>query len=226
VSFPIELTNRYARTFLDFWRLRPRKFLVLKADKPELYLSPYEFLVISLGLAFSMLIVAASLTVSAFQTGSGSIASDPKALAGRLVVFSTVMIGLNTVCSTFCSRPWPIRKRPTIVQFFEFNCYMCAVIMPMAAFDVLFDPVVADLVARHVIPLWGGLLLLYGAGAAIGIIYLFTYSIPGLAFIAGVSSSRMAAGLFLWPTVVAVTFFVLLFLVEFFVGYVRALLGP
>jgi hypothetical protein len=215
MAFPIQLADRFGQTFLDFWRLRPRQFFEQKQRTPDAYLSPYEFLVVAQGLVFSMLLVSITLSATAVQAISGASPGDPKSLAGRFVVGFIVLVVGSSVLETLISRVWPIRKKTAFVEIFEFNCYLQAVLLPAAAIDVLVDPTLTQLIAGNVLPNWTLIIPLL-LGSVIGFVFYFAYTVPGLAYINGVSYWRMLAGTIFWPAIVS---FSISFVGGFWYGY-------
>lgn len=194
----LELVERYGTTFIDFWRLRPRKFLPALERDPNRYLSPMQFLAISLGIAFSLGVVAITLSLTVLESASGQEQiGDPKALSARLVVFTFAMLVVGALSYRVISFLWPVRGRALFRQIFEFQCYYMAVILPMSAIDVLVGPAVVELVAREIVPVWvGGLPFLFGYG--FGTVAAIFYSVPGIAYLNGVSSVRLLMGTLLW----------------------------
>ena len=49
MSLSVETVGRYVKTWLDFWRLRPARFAVVRHAHPSHYLSPYHVADLRLG---------------------------------------------------------------------------------------------------------------------------------------------------------------------------------
>jgi len=195
---PLELIDRYGRTFVDFWRLRPRKFYPSIEENPSAYVSPMQFLAISLGIAFVMGVVAITLSFSELESASGSKPiGDPRALAGRLIVFIFFMLIVATLLYRILCALWPIRGRASFLQIFEHQCFMMAVILPSSALDVLINPLVTGLVAKDLVPPWAAFVP-FLLGFLIGQITVFLYQVPGAAYVCGVTTLRFWMGLLFW----------------------------
>ena len=203
MSIPLNVFDRYMTTFLDFWRLRPRRFLEVISEERSRYISPAQFLIVSLSLMLLLLVIMNLLIRRDLQAILGYEPPDPKALAGRAMVFMLSMAVLNALFYRFISPWWPIRCRRVLTEYFWFYCYMMAVYVPIAAVDVLVNPIVFSLVGSHGAPTW--LLLLPGfLGAVFGILCFFLYLNPGIAYINRVSSIRMFLATLFWVVVISV----------------------
>jgi hypothetical protein len=201
MAIPLELVDRYATTFLDFWRLRPRKFLPAAQREPAKYITPLQFLTLSLGLVFTLLGVGITLSLTALQSVSGSNqVGDPKALAARQVVLIFFMLVVGALAWRITSVLWPVRGRAPFRQILELSCYWMAVVLPLSMVDVLVVPILTELVARQVVPAWISTIP-FLFGLVFGTFAAFFYVLPGVAYLNGVSSLRQMMGTLLWSTV-------------------------
>jgi hypothetical protein len=222
MDIPLDLVDRYARTFFDFWRLRPRQFLSARGSVPDAYLSAYQFLVISLGLTFGMMVIALTLSFAAVQGADPtSASSDPKAIAGQTIVLLIMLLGVNSLILCLAARLPPVRRRPSLPAVFEFNCYTLSIALPMYAITFLVLPMLAGLVAQGLVPSWS-VFILMGFSYLVGMISFFVYTLPGIACISGVSTGRMVAGFAVLSLLFFVTCALLGFTGGFMWGYLHA----
>lgn len=198
MPIPLELVDKYGSTFLDFWRLRPRRFLAAIKKEPKKYLSPMQFLAISLAITFSLGVTAIALSLTAVQSVSGNEQiGDPKALSARLIVFIFTMLVVGSLMYRATSFFWPIRGHASFHQIFEFQCYWMAIVLPFGAIDVLILPLVTELIARELVPPWVGALP-FLLGSAFGMVGWFLYGMPGIAYLNRVSTVRQFMGTLFW----------------------------
>ena len=201
----IEYVDRFARTSVDFWRLRPRDFVAATARGDSGYLSPYEFLVVFLFIGATIYSSAAALALAAVQDATGASVTAPvNALAVRLLTMVVAKVVVNALYVRAISRIWPVRGRATFPDILQFRLYALAALLPVMVLDLLAGPLLAGLVAQETVPIWS--IWLPGiAGFAIGLVTDVIKWVPGVAAINGVSTSRMWAGLLLWPIIVSVS---------------------
>lgn len=192
MSIPLDIVDKSGRTFLDFWRLRPRRFLTALAAEPNQYLSPLGFLSVSLGVVFSLLLVASGLSAAGKSLPSGRL--DPKLLVTRVLVFLIVWLLIGTMLNRVLLTVWPIRGKTTFRPLFDFQSYViAAVVLPGAAVDVL----IAELpVVRTVL------------GSILGLLVTVFYVMPGFAHLAGVPTRRVWLGTVFWSAVLGLLMFI------------------
>lgn len=191
MAITVELVDKYAKTFIDFWRLRPRRFFPAVDRSAEKYLTAPQFLVVSLGLVFAMLVASFALVQAGIDRAGVEMATaTPEALAGRMVVFFVANLVVASLVFRAMSRVWPIKGSATFYSIFRLQCYMLSIIVPMAALDLLIGPIVAELIINDVLPVWS-IFVQAGTGAIVGLVALFVYQIPGLAFLNDVSTGRV-----------------------------------
>jgi len=201
VAIPLEVLDKYLTTFLDFWRLRPRKFLSLTREQPTRYLSPGQFVGVSSTIIVALIVVSLSVARLDIEKIAGFQMPSSEAVAGRQLVFILALLFANTLFYRIVSRIWPIKGKGTLVSIFEFQCYLTALLVPMAAVDVLIDPITIAMVA-HGTPSW--VLFIPGTiGFTAGSALFFLYQNPGLAELNGVSSLRMLFGSLFWMVVLS-----------------------
>lgn len=204
MALSLEVTDRFARTFIDFWRLRPKRFLSAVARSPMDYLTPYQFLVASLGIVFAMLVATIALVQGTMQGVTGQAPVTPaQALAVRTTVFVVANLVVGSLIFRSISRVWPVKGIASFRTIFELQCYMMAIITPLAAIDVLVAPIIAELVGRNITPGWTALLP-SGLGLIVGFAGFLFWNMPGVAHLNGVSTARLWLGLLFWSLVLGV----------------------
>ena len=218
----IDVVDRYAKTFFDFWLLRPRGFIAAKNRSPSNYLSPYQFLYACLSIVFVVYVVAVSLvaTVSLVGTVSleptaASIASTTLAGAISGLLLLVLITGLLWGALVFrtLTRVWPIRGSATFVSIFKFRCYMMAIWLPQIVLILFLSllPVVLVMLKQlseqgpiwnsisvEEISIWTSIAVLV-IGVISSVLTLFFWELPGIAAVNGVSTLRVWAGLLFWP---------------------------
>ena len=210
MKLSIELADRYAKTFLDFWLLRPRSFIAAKNRDPSRYLSPYQFLVACLGIALVIYIAAFSLSQSEIHTATGQPpVTSAEALAVRMLTFLVAVLLVDSLVIRAVSRIWPIRGGATFSSIFEFRCYMLAIWLPGMALDLLLGPWLLALVLQKILPAGSNILILATVGSVIGVFAVLFWWFPGVAVINGVSTRRVCAGVLFWPATLGAVFGIL-----------------
>lgn len=194
-----QVAHRFVTTVVDFWRLRPKRFLLKRDQDPSRYLTPYEFLATSLGLGFTMYVATISLIQSEVYKATGDQdGTSVEALATRLLAYLVAVLVLNSILFRAISRVWPVRGRATFLSIFQFQCYTLAIFLPGMALDLLFTPLVVAGILRKIIPDWS-ILVLIAPIAGIGLVGTLFWEFPGVAFLNGVSTRRLWAGYLFWP---------------------------
>ena len=79
--FSGDQTERYIRTFLEFWSLRPRRFMEALDRNPSRYLTPYQFFSHSLVIVF-LLFVAQTALIQVLPTPTEALESQGEILFG------------------------------------------------------------------------------------------------------------------------------------------------
>ena len=199
VAIPLEVLDKYVTTSLDFWRLRPRKFLSQAKEEPSRYLSPAQFAGVSSGIIIALAAVTLSVAHLDIEKINGSSMPSPEAFAVRTLVFLLSVLFANSLFYRVVSRFWPIRGKVTLVSVFEFQCYLSTVLVLASAVDVLIDPITISLVA-HGAPSWV-LFIPAAIGGVAGFVFFFLYQNPGVAQLNDVSSLRMFLGTLFWVVV-------------------------
>lgn len=208
MSIPIEIADKYMTTFIDFWRLRPRRFFPIAENSGQKYLTAAQFLVVSLGLAFIMLALAFTLTKTALdRAGIEEVVATPEALAGRMVVFFIANLLIGSLFYRAISRARPIGGGATFHDIFELQCYITSLVVPMAALDLLVGPFVVELVGNQSLPAWS-VFIQFGFGALVGLIVFIAYQVPGMAYVNGVSTGRFWCGLLFWSFAFGLLFWI------------------
>ena len=204
MAVPFELLDKYQITFIDFWRLRPRGFLIRVRAEPTKYLSAAQFMGVSSTLMLALIVIAMSVNQQNIEKITGSKMASPEALAGRYLVMILVVLLGNTLLYRIISPRWPVRGKVNFVSLFEFQCYMVAILIPFLVIDVVLDPIGISLVASKVAPSWV-LFIPAVIGGVAGFVCYFLYQNPGIAALNGVSSLRMFLGTAFWVMVFQIT---------------------
>lgn len=200
----IELVDKYARTLIDFWRLRPRRFFLSVTKTPKKYLTAPQFLASSSALAFALLVASIGLVSAVLkQSDAQGTTAEPKALAVQVVVFVIANLLLGSLYFRAISRVWPVKGKAAFSSIFELQCYMMAIIVPLSAFDLLVGPTIANLVSMYILPAWCQFVQPV-IGLMIGLAGLFFWQFPGVAFLNGVSTGRIWLGFFFWNFILGV----------------------
>lgn len=216
---PLELVERYGHTFIDFWLLRPRRFLVAVKKNKDKYISPMQFLVLTLGIGFAMTVAMISLSYSALESVTGEKPhGDPTALATLVIVASLVTMVFGTLATRFVCGVWPVRGGATFVPLFEFQCYLSALLLPVMAIYVILVPILRQLVASEIVPVWVGFIPAV-LGLLASLIVGVVYQLPGTAYIAGVSTARLWLGVIFWTCMSGVIGGVIGFVIGFVSAY-------
>ena len=202
MSLPLEFADRFGSTFIDFWRLRPRRFLPAVKENPNKYLTPMLFLVISLGIAFILLAASIGLTQTALQKVGEKNLGDPEELTIRVLGFAFVVLVVGSLFYRAIVSLWPIRGNASFRQIFDFQCYSTMIILiPLSVIGLLIEPIIMELVLGQVIPGWM-IWIPHILGFVLGNLGWFFYVIPGIAVLNGVSTVRQVMGTFFWSSIV------------------------
>ena len=198
MAFSIDLADRYVKTVIDFWRLRPRRFFPALDTSSTRYLTAPQFLAVSIGLMFAVYAASYALTSTALErAGAGELIESPDAEALRIVVFFLANLVAATLFLRGISRVWPIKGSATFESIFKLQCYMMAIFVPVAAVDLLVGPIMAEMIVRGFIS-ETSILINISAGMAIGLLAFILYQVPGVAFLNDTSIGRIYAGLVFW----------------------------
>lgn len=195
----IEIVDKYARTFFDFWRLRPRRFFLFVTKTPEKYLTAPQFLASSLALLFALHVASISLSRAVLkQSGvQEGMTAEPKALAVQAVVFVILNLFLGSLQFWAISRAWPVKGKAAFSSIFELHCYTVAIFVPFVAFALLVSPFIAHLVSMDILPAW-----CYFVQPVISLMIslagLAFWQFPGVAFLNAVSTGRLWFGFCFW----------------------------
>lgn len=187
----INLVDRYARTFIDFWTLRPRKFMSKFDQDSSKYLSPYQFLYVSLCFTFFVFISEIGLTATALRPGY----HPASASAGWSLSVFGLMFALNSLAFRTVSRVWPIRGSATFSSIFEIQCYTMAIYVPLMLLGLVLSPLSSVPLSFNI--QW----IVFAIGFVYGIPVFFLWQIPAVAIANRVSSARVIAGFLFWSAV-------------------------
>ena len=199
MAISLHLAENYLVTTLDFWRLRPKRFMAAKRQNPTRYMPPYQFLVLSLGIAFLCYVAAYFLSLSLNLSEPNA---NPEALARvlalRLVTYLCFVLLLSSLFYRAISRIWPISGRASFLSILEMQCYMQAIWLPIYALDLFLIPLFTDLEATEVLSRRGADITFLVLGTIFGTVLSLFWLIPGVATVNGVSAARIWAGLLFW----------------------------
>ena len=200
---PSEKIGRYVITFIDFWKLRPRRFVLSYEESPSKYLPPFQFWGFSLIILFALFVAEIALTIE--------ISVDDVRVMGQKVPAEalatwhlTFLVFLTVVFSLLyraVSRIWPIRGNATFRSILELQCYTHAILIPLAAFLFLVSP----FIGKESRVLWGIVVTV-----VYSLLTVFPWNLPAVAVANGVSSLRMFAGMLFWVAVLYVFAFAIL----------------
>jgi hypothetical protein len=225
MAISMEVVDKYVKTLVEFWALRPRAFLERRKIEPSRYLSPSQFFLASL----SILAVLYLATFSFYKDLPVDIierypmlkqTGDPKTYV--VVLLTAVVLGslLSSVGVKACAALWPIKGRVTFGRIVDFQFYLMAIILPMGTIDLLAAPILLNYVSESRSPYAVyALYVPFIVGYLAGSILWFVYVLPGLSKLYGVSALRMFAGLTLWGSLI---FGGIGFLIGFSIGFYSA----
>ena len=200
----IELVDNYIRTFIDFWRLRPRKFYLSVTKTPKKYLTAPQFLAASLALEFVLFVAALGLVSTVLkQTNTQGVTGESKDIAIQFIVFLVANLLFGSLCFRAISRIWPVRGKAAFLEIFGLQCYMMAIIVPVSGLDLLIGPTITKLVSTGILPAWCQLIQLV-IGLMVGFAGLFFWQYPGVAYLNGVSTGRLWFGSLFWSFILGI----------------------
>jgi len=163
-----------------------------------------------------MLVAAYGLAQGGFQDAIGQKpTSSAQALAARVTVFLVVNLVLGSLAFRAISRIWPVKGIASFASIFELQCNMMAIVTPVAAVDILLDPILAELVVRDILPVWS-LLVQASIGGIVGFAGFLFWNMPGVAQLNNVSTSRLWLGFLFWTVVLSVVGGIVVFAFQFF----------
>jgi len=203
LSVPLELLDKYQTTFLDFWRLGPKRFLARLQHDPEKYMRPALFAGTTLLVLLALESISSQLLAPDAERIVRLKMPPAEAFAGEGLVLIITLLLLQAFFYRVISPLWPIRGNATIVSLCEFQSYALALFVPFAMLDVvLADPFMYLL--AHGASLWQLLspFLLY---ILAGIALFLVYQNRGIAELNKVTPARMLAGSLLWGMPLAAT---------------------
>ena len=191
--FSGDQVDRYVRTFLDVWSLRPRRFMEGIDRNSSRYLGAYQFFFLSLSILFALYVAEISLTqvLSASITGGQGEPPSARAIATWGLTLFVVLFLVNSLVFLAISRLWPVRGTATFTSILKGQCYTVAIVLPFAAVVCLLSPFIVTLNIRESTIIFVGL--------AWGVVVTFGWQLPAVAFANGVSTGRIVGGLLFWP---------------------------
>ena len=198
-----DLIERYIKTFVDFLALRPKRFFNAKNSDPSLYLTPYQFLVVTLIIGFFIYVSAYLLTQLPVHETSGQHTKYAQAFAYRILALLLLIVLVNSILFRAISRIWPLRGNATFSSIFELQCYMLATLLPAMILDLVLGPLFNELIKNEILQ-ESSYLILFNLGNIIGLIGLIFWNIPGVAVVNGVSIKRVWASYIFWSVAVGV----------------------
>jgi hypothetical protein len=203
MAISFDVIDKFTATIIDFWTLRPRKFLESVKNDQSRYLSPPQFL-----LACLSLISALDFIVLSFYKAMSAdtlehfpflkIKPDPAIVAGRQTVFLLLILVAQSLIIRGASW-WPIKSKATLKNIMYYQFYSLAVSLLFPVLDVILIPLILNYIdstkSQESINLLHLLPKIY---YLIGIILGLIYSFPGYAKFNRVSTWDMygAVGVF------------------------------
>ena len=183
--FSSDQVERYIRTFLDCWTLRPRRFMEAIDLNPSRYLTPYRFFFYSLLILFTLFLAEAGLAQTALVE-----VPDPRAIATWALTLFVVFFLVNSLVLRAISRLRPVRGNATLVSILNGQCYTVAIVLPFTAVVFILSPFLAVLgISTCTIILIGFMW---------SVVVTFGWQLPLAALANGVSTGRIVGGLLLW----------------------------
>ncbi len=194
----LEYGEKYIRTFFDFWRLRSRRFIQERKEDASRFMSPYQFLIISIAI-LSVLNFAANSGDNSDILAASMLPTNLSgyALATMSTVYAVSYFILASLFYFIIAKLWPIQRSVEFLEVFEFNCYMYAVKLPLYVFNLYLSPWLGQLLLRYETttgPLWIVLLVLTVYSFFIWTIWLW----PGIAQLLNMPTFWVVIGSILW----------------------------
>ena len=201
--------ERYILTSLDFWRLRPRRFMMRREARPSRYLSPVQFLLVSLIIFFGLNFLIFSFP-NVRESISWILSSDDPRMYGAVlaVLYTIVALLLGSILYLAISKLWPIRGPATYLQIIEFQCYMTAISLPMTGLMVVIAPCWRTFVGDGSIGIEDLGLAINATIILYSILTALFWQWPGIAVLNRTSTARIGLAVVFWLFVVLVVLFV------------------
>ena len=220
----------YARTFIDFWKFRPQKFIAKVEQDPSSYAKPFSFIkqsitliivvflliffaVESVGKVEQLVVPLQSLGGQKTEVASSSKEANIVSATEKEIASSTeiaykytaaliLSLFLSALTYTIISKVWPVRGKASFLCILKFECYTLSITIPylIISFIVLSALIISPADMEKHAFEWQ----IYD-----GVIYLIyaliasaIWEIPGIATINNVSLKRMWGGILLWYSVI------------------------
>ena len=114
MAMAFDIVDKYCTTVVDFWVMRPRKFLASHSTNPDRYLTQPQFLLACMGLLTILIGSTFSFYRELRKDVLGmlpalELQADAKVLAGRQATLVLFVVVFNTITLRIISRLWPVR---------------------------------------------------------------------------------------------------------------------
>ncbi len=189
----------YIVTFVDFWRLRPRKFLCRKEHQPNQYMLPAQFWLASATLMFTLDIASYSFPEYRHAMSYDSATFNEGSAFGLAVQSIVFLIFIQLVSCLFyflSSRVWPIKGRPHFSDLLDMQFYLIAIRLPAAAAITMLAPAFGRVLSDSAQPTAAMYILATVLFSYLILTWLF-WSCPFVAVLNRVSTPRAIFGTFI-----------------------------
>ena len=196
--------HSYAITFLDIVTLRPKRFLTNRKNNTRQYMGPYQFLTISI-VFMCMITYVGSPYSWLHQTPLFDLRDVPSETREGVKAAAVLVISfLYAVVTSLVLRFWPINKPTRLQSVVELHCYLFVFPVTWLVLELLIAAFLGKDTSIHDLTVAQKYLLLLTNAGYIVVSGIFWYW-PGLAHIAGTTTTRVVAGLAIWIAIPAST---------------------
>jgi hypothetical protein len=140
MDLSFESAEKYVWTWLDFFRLGPRRFGDSVVDNPDRYLTPMRFLFASIISAAGIVFIGVQTVVQsqtvALVPYRSSMGLDAKTFVVRHIFYSVLFLVFSTIVFRFALW-WPLKSPASLKSVLTAKCYASAALVPFAAFDAV-----------------------------------------------------------------------------------------
>lgn len=195
MPLPLELLDKYQTTLLDFWRLRPRRFLAELKKTPAKYLTPGVFAGISATILLTSEVVSSRIMALGYEKLGYGQFPPAEAVAVQILVLLLVALFVLAIFFRTISPLWPVSGRKvSIVEVWNFQCYMFAIYVAFGVSDVIITPLYC--IALRNGPTRLATMVIYYI--ALGAPLFFFFQVSGIAALNHTSSTRVFLAVLLW----------------------------
>lgn len=199
----IDLVDRYIATALDFWILKPRKFIDNFVSCPQKYLSSGKFLYVSLSIEFVLITSYFAIIMSQYDIKT--LVTDQELAAKILAVVNIAayiaLTVFNTIIFYWMSKIWPIKGIASFKSILDFQIYTMALYTPFSVFTLIGSALVI-LISPSSFDFWISFNLLIGF--SFSFLLMFLYDFPGLGHLNRVSTGKVILSYFFWSILLGI----------------------